>query len=200
MINYDVPTDPESYVHRIGRTGRAGREGEAILFVAPREARMITVIERVTHQRMEKLTLPTAAQINQIRVAHFKESIDKALANSDHQFFTTILTEYVGEAKRDAIEVAAALASMLQGDKPFFLPEREPVIEEFQQFDRNRESRGGQRQSRSRDRFRDQGSRGRGERSGVESGRPRSRSRNDRATGSAPSRRSRGSDASRPRR
>jgi len=48
VINYDVPHDTESYIHRIGRTGRAGREGDAILFVSPREKRMLYAIERAT--------------------------------------------------------------------------------------------------------------------------------------------------------
>ena len=50
VINYDIPNDPESYVHRIGRTARAGRAGKAILFVTPREERMLREIERFTGQ------------------------------------------------------------------------------------------------------------------------------------------------------
>ena len=59
VINYDIPHDPEGYVHRIGRTGRAGRSGEAILFVTPRETNMLRSIERATRQPIESMTLPT---------------------------------------------------------------------------------------------------------------------------------------------
>ena len=59
VVNYDVPYDTESYVHRIGRTGRAGRKGEAILFIAPRERNMLRAIERATRQVIEPMNLPT---------------------------------------------------------------------------------------------------------------------------------------------
>ena len=58
VINYDIPYDTEAYIHRIGRTGRAGRQGDAILFVAPRERRMLGAIERATRKKIEPLTLP----------------------------------------------------------------------------------------------------------------------------------------------
>ena len=59
VINYDIPYDTEAYVHRIGRTGRAGREGQAILFVAPRERRMLATIERATRQPITAMSLPS---------------------------------------------------------------------------------------------------------------------------------------------
>ena len=58
VLNYDIPYDTESYVHRIGRTGRAGREGDAILFVTPRERNMLRQIERATRQPIEPMDLP----------------------------------------------------------------------------------------------------------------------------------------------
>src|SRR5699024_9873858 len=58
VLNYDIPYDTESYVHRIGRTGRAGREGQAILFVTPRERGMLRAIERATRQPIEGMQLP----------------------------------------------------------------------------------------------------------------------------------------------
>ena len=58
VINYDIPHDTEAYVHRIGRTGRAGREGDAILFVAPRERRMLQAIEKATRKEIELMELP----------------------------------------------------------------------------------------------------------------------------------------------
>ena len=63
VINYDIPFDTEAYVHRIGRTGRAGRKGEAILFVAPREQRMLRTIEKATNNPIERMEMPSKADI-----------------------------------------------------------------------------------------------------------------------------------------
>ena len=64
VVNYDIPYDTEAYVHRIGRTGRAGREGQAILFVAPREMRMLYAIEQATRQKIEPMSLPRITSYN----------------------------------------------------------------------------------------------------------------------------------------
>src|ERR1700712_5321793 len=71
VVNYDIPIDTESYVHRIGRTGRAGRSGVAISFVTPRERRMLTSIERATHQPLQQMQLPTAEDVNATRLHRF---------------------------------------------------------------------------------------------------------------------------------
>ena len=80
VINYDVPYDTEAYIHRIGRTGRAGRNGEAILFVAPRERRMLSAIERATRQKIEQMVLPSVEIVNNKRIADFKQKISDTLA------------------------------------------------------------------------------------------------------------------------
>ncbi|MGB5677281.1 MAG: DEAD/DEAH box helicase, partial [Gammaproteobacteria bacterium] len=67
VINYDIPYDTEAYVHRIGRTGRAGRQGDAILFVAPREKRLLSAIEKATRKKIEIMELPTTELINDKR-------------------------------------------------------------------------------------------------------------------------------------
>ncbi len=72
VINYDIPTDTEAYVHRIGRTGRAGRTGDAILFVAPREKRLLFAIEKATRQQIERMELPSAQSINNKRIERFQ--------------------------------------------------------------------------------------------------------------------------------
>ena len=69
VVNFDIPYDAEAYIHRIGRTGRAGRRGDAILFVAPRERRMLGAIERATRQKIEPLQLPTTEVVNNQRIA-----------------------------------------------------------------------------------------------------------------------------------
>jgi len=81
VLNFDIPYDTEAYVHRIGRTGRAGRSGDAILFVAPRERGMLRAIERATRQPIEQMTLPTVEAVNDQRIARFKQRITDSRAS-----------------------------------------------------------------------------------------------------------------------
>ncbi len=121
VVNYDVPHDTESYVHRIGRNGRAGRTGDAILFVAPREKRMLNSIERATRQKIEMMELPSTEIINDKRIDKFKQRITDALENEDTGMFSQLIESYQQEHNVPAIEIAAALAKMLQGDNDFLL-------------------------------------------------------------------------------
>jgi ATP-dependent RNA helicase DeaD len=121
VINYDIPYDSETYIHRIGRTGRAGRSGEAILFVAPRERNMLRIIERVTRARIEPMDLPSVEDVNQQRVARFKERIVSAVQNGEGNSFRSVLEQVEREHNLPALEIAAALASLLQGSAPFLL-------------------------------------------------------------------------------
>ena len=124
VINYDVPLDTESYVHRIGRTGRAGRSGDAILFVTPREKRLLLAIERATRKKIEAMQLPTAETINSQRMARFQQRISDTLANQDVGFFRELLQRYEQEHDVPALDIAAALATLLQGDEPLLLDEK----------------------------------------------------------------------------
>ena len=124
VVNYDIPYDSETYVHRIGRTGRAGRSGEAILFVAARERNMLRIIERATKQHLEELTLPSIADVNAQRVAKFKERIAAAMQSGQGTPFQKLVAEIETEQSRPAIEIAAALAGLIQGETPFLLPEK----------------------------------------------------------------------------
>jgi len=121
VVNYDIPYDSETYVHRIGRTGRAGRAGEAILFVAPRERNMLRIIERVTKQRIDPMTLPSVDDVNEQRVLKFKERIAAALQSGEGKLFQPLIEEIERDQNVPAIEIAAALASLLQGPAPFLL-------------------------------------------------------------------------------
>lgn len=125
VINYDIPYDTESYVHRIGRTGRAGREGEAILFVAPREKRMLSSIERATRKKIEPMELPSTKVINEKRVDRFKDKINDTIANGGLAFFEKLLTDYQQENDVSTVTVAAALAKLLQGDEPMLIEKNE---------------------------------------------------------------------------
>ncbi|MES2902408.1 MAG: DEAD/DEAH box helicase [Pseudomonadota bacterium] len=121
VINYDVPSDPESYTHRIGRTGRAGRSGEAILFITPREQGLLKAIERATRQPVAPLTLPTVKAVNDVRIAKFKDQITEAVAAGGLDVFRSLIEEYEREQNVPAIEIAAALAKLARGDVPLLL-------------------------------------------------------------------------------
>ena len=121
VINYDIPYDTEAYVHRIGRTGRAGREGDAILFVAPRERRMLQAIEKATHKKIEIMELPSTDLINNRRIEKFKQRITDTLADKELGLFRDLVERYQQEHETTIVDVAAALAKMIQGDAPFLL-------------------------------------------------------------------------------
>ncbi len=122
VINYDIPQDTESYVHRIGRTGRAGREGDAILFVSPREKRLLYAIEKATKKPIEKFEMPTTESINDKRIEEYKDRITETLESGESlALYTEIVEQYRKEHDVPANEIAAALAKMAQGDKPLLL-------------------------------------------------------------------------------
>jgi ATP-dependent RNA helicase DeaD len=121
VINYDIPYDTEAYIHRIGRTGRAGRRGDAILFVAPRERRMLYAIEKATRQKIEQLELPTTETVNNKRIADFKQKITDTLAEGELAFMQGLIEQYRQEHDVPAVDIAAALAKITIGDKPLLL-------------------------------------------------------------------------------
>ncbi len=132
VINYDIPNGAESYVHRIGRTGRAGRTGDAILFVSPRERWMLKVIEKTTRQKIEMMNLPTTEAINDKRIDDFNQSITDTLASKELGLYLDLMDQYRQEHDVPALDIAAALAFMLQGDKPLLLstPKKMPAVAE----------------------------------------------------------------------
>jgi len=158
VINYDIPLDTESYVHRIGRTGRAGAKGDAILFVAPREKRLLAAIERATKKPIELMELPSTEMINDKRIANFKQRISDTIGvenNQEFEFYSQLIEQYQQEHNIPAIEIAAALAKLLQGDTPLLLKNQPAPRRE--KFDRDSH----QGKDRGRDRKRPE----RGERS-----------------------------------
>jgi len=138
VINYDIPQDPESYVHRIGRTGRAGRDGKAILFVAPRERRMLKTIERITRQPIEPMLLPSAKIINEQRVINFKQRITDTLDNQELAIFEELILDYQKEHEIDAFKISSALALMAQGTEPLLLNEKEINQASFDEKNKNK--------------------------------------------------------------
>jgi ATP-dependent RNA helicase DeaD len=121
VVNYDVPYDTESYVHRIGRTGRAGRNGEAILFIAPRERNMLRAIERATRQAIEPMNLPSIDAVNALRISKFKQRITEAIARPEAAALRPVLEQMEAETGLPLIDIAAALASLSQGTAPLLL-------------------------------------------------------------------------------
>lgn len=162
VMNYDIPYDTESYVHRIGRTGRAGRSGEAILFVTPREKGMLRAIERATRQPIEEMKLPTVEAVNDVRIAKFKQRISDTIAVGELQLFQQLIEQYEQEHNIPAIEIAAALARIAQGNQPLLLtppPKREFTPREPQgrehgrdRGDREHREHRGEREHRPHDR------------------------------------------------
>jgi ATP-dependent RNA helicase DeaD len=118
VINYDIPYDVEAYVHRIGRTGRAGRQGDAILFAANRERRLLRAIEKATGQTIEKMELPSAEQVTDRRIGKFKQHITASLDTADLAVFRKLVQDYQAEYGVPVLEIAAALGAMVQGDRP----------------------------------------------------------------------------------
>ena len=117
VINYDIAQDSETYVHRIGRTGRAGRSGKTILFITPKEGRLLNVIERHTKQRIEKINLPSDKVILKAHKEHFFEGITERLSNENLQEYVSLLGEYCNDTDTSPIEVAAALALQINKNK-----------------------------------------------------------------------------------
>lgn len=119
VINYDMAHDCETYVHRIGRTGRAGRSGVTILFATPKESRMLTTIERHTRQRIEKIMVPNDHMIQVARQKRFMSNITERLQNEHLPSYRNIIETYLKENDATAVDVAAALALLLNQDKPW---------------------------------------------------------------------------------
>jgi ATP-dependent RNA helicase DeaD len=125
VINYDIPYDTEAYVHRIGRTGRAGRKGEAILFVVPREKRMLRTIEKATGQSIAPMQLPSREDITDRRITQFKQLITATIESQDLGFYEELIEGYQAEHNIGLGEIAAALTYLLQRERPLLPVKRE---------------------------------------------------------------------------
>ena len=157
VFNFDVPQDTESYIHRIGRTGRAGRDGEAIILLSNSQRYKLRHIERLTKQPIEVVTPPTADDINTSRVSKFKEQIAETAAKKDLTLYTQILTELAAESELSAETIAAALAHISHKGRRFFVEDR-PKRE---RRDRDRDDRRNSRDDRGErnQRYEDRGDR-----------------------------------------
>ena len=147
VINFDIPYDNESYVHRIGRTGRAGREGNAILFITPKETRLLRSIEKTTKSTIAPLTMPSNAQVSDQRIQQFTEQLSKTLETPRLDKFREMIVKYVEENDLDMADVAAALTYENQKERPLF-PKLDNIVAP-------RQDNSGKNRDRDRSRDRD---------------------------------------------
>jgi ATP-dependent RNA helicase DeaD len=113
VVNYDVPSNPDAYTHRIGRTGRAGREGVAITLVEPREHRMLRNIEAATHSKLEIAHLPTVADLRERRTEILRANLREALVGDGFDRFRGVVEPLADEF--DLVDIALAAVSLVDG-------------------------------------------------------------------------------------
>ncbi len=116
VINYDVPQDVEYYVHRIGRTARAGRDGRAITFVGPKEIYKLKSIQRFAKIRITQIPLPTPADVEEMKVTNLVGSIKKSIDEGDIEKYTEII-ELIMVDNYSSLDIAAALLKREMGTK-----------------------------------------------------------------------------------
>ncbi|RNL63667.1 DEAD/DEAH box helicase [Nocardioides marmoriginsengisoli] len=146
VINHDIPTDTESYVHRIGRTGRAGRSGVAISFVTPRENHLLRAIEKTNKTTLTEMRLPSVSDVNAFRVSKFNDAIGQAMSDPQIGLFRELIEDYERNNDVPALDIAAAIAVLSQDGQPLFLedmpePLRQPTKERSSER-KGRERRG----------------------------------------------------------
>ncbi|BDQ64784.1 DEAD/DEAH box helicase [Shewanella xiamenensis] len=148
VVNYDIPYDTEAYVHRIGRTGRAGRNGMAILFVTSREMRMLRTIERATNSRISPMKVPSPETVAERRLSRLGEQLAQTM-NNDLEFMREAVAQLCQQLEVDTDLLAAALLHQVQQERPLQLP----AIQERVRDERS------ERSERSSDRGADRGER-----------------------------------------
>ena len=130
VINYDIPFDGEAYVHRIGRTGRAGRNGDAILFLTPRERRFLGGLERATGQPIEPMEVPSNATINQHRLDLMRQRLTERLespsgSDEERALMAEILQRVTQEQNCSGEALALAALQLSLRGKPLLLEGQE---------------------------------------------------------------------------
>ena len=144
VVNYDPPRDHESYIHRIGRTGRAGRKGTAILLVGPRAPGLVRRLERGVRQDFDHMPIPSSREVNKKRVARFHQQLEEAQQSRELETMQSIMEQFMKEhPDQDPIQLMAAAAVLATGGKPLLNKEK------LQQFEF--EDRRGRRTDRSRE-------------------------------------------------
>lgn len=127
VVNYDIPHDTESYIHRIGRTGRYGRSGDALLFVTARERHLLRAIEKATRQPITEMALPSIDDVNSTRVARFGDAITASLDSAELPMFRRLIDDYEQAHDVSLNDIAAALAVLSQDGESFLLKPEPPT-------------------------------------------------------------------------
>ena len=175
VVNYDIPTDPEAYVHRVGRTARAGREGKALLFVQPRERNLLSAIERTIRQRIPPMDPPSAAQVTEHRIDRLIALLRSTKAEEDLDFFYSLVGRIEQEQEMSLLDIAATLTYLMQRERPLAMRDEPRPTRQFgatrdeprpqRQAGGERERPGGERRYEDRPpRDRNQGERPQGDR------------------------------------
>ncbi|UOF89420.1 DEAD/DEAH box helicase [Fodinisporobacter ferrooxydans] len=115
VINYDIPQDPESYVHRIGRTGRAGKRGLAMTLVTPREFKLLKMIERETKARLIAKDIPSIADVAERQAESWREKIRSMILDGGLANYRAMLGDLVDEF--DPVDIAAAALKMASSNE-----------------------------------------------------------------------------------
>lgn len=160
VINYDAPFDSEAYVHRIGRTGRAGREGDAILFLSHRERRLLHSLERAVGSAIEAMEVPSDAEINQQRLDNLQQQLNDLLEQpvpQERQQEVALMEEIIQRLSRETEatpeQLALAALRLAQGDQPLLVvPQPQQAPRQGRQGERGERRQG--RPNSSMERFR----------------------------------------------
>ena len=164
VINYDLPGDNEAYVHRIGRTGRAGREGTSIAFVRPREMYSLRHYERLTSGKVNMYELPNIQELGKKRIERAREEIGNIVESKDLASMREIVESMASESEMSMTDLAAALLFQKQIKQPL-QPKEDPKPRRDTRERNDRNDRNGRdRNDRGRDSRRDSRAEGRGNR------------------------------------
>ena len=145
VVNFDVPKEAESYVHRIGRTGRAGRTGEALTFIGPHERRALKNIERATKQTLAEAVIPSPRDVSKHRLAAHLKQVPERIERGRLELYRELIGEFVTEHGMDPAELAAALGAMMVGDEGPGTPSEEEEFTQGKLAEKDRQSDRGPR-------------------------------------------------------
>jgi len=162
VINYDAPFDSEAYVHRIGRTGRAGRQGDAILFLSYRERRLLNSLERAVGSSIEAMDVPSDAEINQQRLDNLQQRLSDLITEpvpDDRQQEVALMAEILQRLQRESEvspdQLALAALRLSQGDQPLLVVPQPPMpVNNSRSQGRGQDRRSPGRVPQSMERFR----------------------------------------------
>ena len=131
VINFDIPQDPESYVHRIGRTGRAGNTGVAMTFITPREFRQLKLIERIVHTKIQRRQLPTAANVIERQREQIISKMQTVLEMNNFKDYMSIAESLLDDYSAEDV-AAAAIKLMQEGNKALEAPVEDIIAPDLQ--------------------------------------------------------------------